>query len=179
MVAKWLVNRHGSRTMMGVTACRIRSSPPGILGRSPDDRATSGAPGSADPEPDSGQRAAPAVALPAAPMPLGLGIARPPTLRARSRDVATACLAGRGAHGPRRGARKVAQSGMFSAFFRASVHMVYTGAVRGATSVVDRLSSAIVPSWVRSRSSGKRDCGLSQSTTWSPTAVGIESQLGH
>jgi hypothetical protein len=68
------------------------------------------------------QRAAPAVAVPAAPMPLGPGMPRPPTPRARSHDAATTCGANRLARKSPRGRKKVAGSGRIRGVFRASVH---------------------------------------------------------
>jgi hypothetical protein len=76
-------------------------------------------------------RPAPAVALPDAPMPLGLGVAQLPTHKARSHDAATAYGISRGVRGPRRGGQKVAQSGTVSGVFRASVHHLSRGPVRG------------------------------------------------
>jgi hypothetical protein len=70
------------------------------------------------------------VALFGAPMPLGLGNARPPTLPVRSHDAAMTCRASRAALGAAPGGRKVAQSGSISGVFRAPVHHRIRGGVR-------------------------------------------------
>jgi hypothetical protein len=75
-------------------------------------------------------------------MPLDLGVARPSTPQARSHGAATVCRASRAAPGPCRRGRKVAQSGSVWGVFRAPVHHVNRGGVRG--SEIRRWSPAIV-----------------------------------
>jgi hypothetical protein len=81
----------------------------------------------ATPDPDGEHRAAPAMAVFGAPMPLSSCIARPPTPPVRSHDAATTCRVSGGTRGPRRGRKKVAQSGRIRAFFEHP----YTGGVGG------------------------------------------------
>jgi hypothetical protein len=99
---------------------------------------------------------------------------RPPLrsdLMMRQRLTEPASAPGDRAGGPEKW-HKVAH---FAAFFRASVQCNIRESMRGATSVVGRLLSTIVPASVRSLSGGKADC--SYCTSFGPSADGIAAQI--